>query len=85
MPPIILRDRWDSSMVYYSVLRDPNSPKPCTDVNLEDSKVKSEASNTTVQEEPAFRGIGVLKSMIKVAYSCTVLLVAWILTDTGSI
>jgi hypothetical protein len=72
-------------MVYCNVLRDPKTPKPCTDVNLEDSKVKSVASNTTVHEEPAFRGMGVLKSMLKVAYSWTVLLVAVILTDAGSI
>jgi hypothetical protein len=72
-------------MVYCSVRRDPKSPKPCTDVNLEDSKVKSVASKTRVQEEPALRGMGVLKSMLKVAYSCTVLLVAVILTDAGSI
>ena len=72
-------------MVYCKVRRDPNSPKPCTDVSREDSKVKSMASNTTVQEEPALRGMGVLKSRLKVAYSCTVLLLAVILTDAGSI
>ena len=71
-------------MVKPKLRRDPKSPKPCTCVSLEDSKMKSVGSKTTVQEVPDIKGMGVAKSMLNVAYSYTVWLDAVIFTVAGS-
>jgi hypothetical protein len=60
------------------VLREPNSPNPCTVVNRE-SNVKSSLGNTIVKMVPTLSGIGLCKSMLNVAYSYTVSLLAYTL------
>ena len=47
--------------------------------------MKSLAGKTILHPEPAFRGIGVAKSILNVEYSYTVVLIAPILTVEGSI
>lgn len=75
MPFSILIDLCEVSETNFKVRSEPKRPKPCTVVNLE-SNVKSSLGKTTVKIVPEKIGIGFYTSILKVAYSCTVSLLA---------
>ena len=61
-----------SSIVKSNSFKNPNIPKPDTEVNCRVSKVKSMGSKERLTVYPDLSGIGVANSILKVAYSWTV-------------